>query len=147
MNDTLNERFGRDQPIVHIGVLVAAADRTDPRYGACSRLLTNEPQPLVTTAMLRRRMCSTGNSGRASRHRLLPVLDSDLASGTLRHRACQSGSKSSDIGDRVRLISWLPPVRMRKMSTNRNSAASGTGAPSRSLTNAMARPSGEKQGE
>jgi hypothetical protein len=29
MNDTLNERFGRDQPIVHIGVLVAAADRTD----------------------------------------------------------------------------------------------------------------------
>jgi hypothetical protein len=68
MNDTLNERFGRDQLIVHIGVLVAAADRTDPRYGACSRLLTNEPQPLVTTAMLRRRMCSTGNSGRAPRH-------------------------------------------------------------------------------
>lgn len=38
--------------IVDTGVLVAAADRTDPHHDACSQLLTSEMQPLTTTAMV-----------------------------------------------------------------------------------------------
>lgn len=38
--------------IVDTGVLVAAADRTDPHHDTCSRLLTTEPQPLVTTGVV-----------------------------------------------------------------------------------------------
>lgn len=38
--------------IVDTGVLVAAADRTDPHHESCVQLLGAEPQPLVTTAMV-----------------------------------------------------------------------------------------------
>jgi len=38
--------------IVDTGVLVAAADRTDPHHEASAELLTAEPQPLTTTAMV-----------------------------------------------------------------------------------------------
>jgi predicted nucleic acid-binding protein len=38
--------------IVDTGVLVAAADRTDPHHEACAELLSSEPEPLVTTAMV-----------------------------------------------------------------------------------------------
>jgi predicted nucleic acid-binding protein len=33
-------------------VLLAAADRNDPHHEACARLVTEEPAPLVTTAMV-----------------------------------------------------------------------------------------------
>lgn len=38
--------------IVDTGVLVAAADRTDPRHGECAELLEVDVGPLVTTAMV-----------------------------------------------------------------------------------------------
>jgi uncharacterized protein len=38
--------------IVDTGVLVAAADRTDPHHDACAELVTTEAEPLVTTAMV-----------------------------------------------------------------------------------------------
>ncbi len=38
--------------ILDTGVLVTAADRTDPHHDPPSRLLTTEPQPLVTTAIV-----------------------------------------------------------------------------------------------
>lgn len=38
--------------IVDTGVLVSAADRTDPRHDACAQLLSGEAQPLITTAMV-----------------------------------------------------------------------------------------------
>lgn len=38
--------------IVDTGVLVAAADRTDPHHDAAAELLSTEPEPLVTTAMV-----------------------------------------------------------------------------------------------
>lgn len=38
--------------IVDTGVLVAAADRADPHHDSCARLLTTEPRPMVTTAMV-----------------------------------------------------------------------------------------------
>jgi hypothetical protein len=52
MDDALSEVSAVTSPllIVDTGVLVAAADRT--HYGACSQLLTSEPQPLVKTAMV-----------------------------------------------------------------------------------------------
>lgn len=38
--------------IVDTGVLVAAADRSDPYHESCARLLADEPEPLVTSAMV-----------------------------------------------------------------------------------------------
>jgi predicted nucleic acid-binding protein len=38
--------------IVDTGVLVAATDRTDPHHDACAQLLSGEPSPLTTTAMV-----------------------------------------------------------------------------------------------
>lgn len=38
--------------IVDTGVLVAAADRTDPHHDVCAALLDTELEPLVTTAMV-----------------------------------------------------------------------------------------------
>lgn len=38
--------------IVDTGVLVAAADRTDPRHQQCADLLERDDGPLVTTAMV-----------------------------------------------------------------------------------------------
>lgn len=38
--------------IVDTGVLVAAADRSDPRHESCAALLEDEAEPLVTTAMV-----------------------------------------------------------------------------------------------
>lgn len=38
--------------IVDTGVLVATADITDPHHTACLDLLADEPEPLVTTAMV-----------------------------------------------------------------------------------------------
>jgi predicted nucleic acid-binding protein len=38
--------------IVDTGVLVAAADRTDPHHDAAGGLLSTEPEPLVTTALV-----------------------------------------------------------------------------------------------
>ena len=38
--------------IVDTGVLVAGADRTDPYHDAVAELLSTEPEPLVTTAMV-----------------------------------------------------------------------------------------------
>lgn len=38
--------------IVDTGVLLATADTTDPHHHACLDLLAEEPEPLVTTAMV-----------------------------------------------------------------------------------------------
>lgn len=38
--------------IVDTGVLVAAADRTDPYHDASAQLLNDEPEPLTTSAMV-----------------------------------------------------------------------------------------------
>ena len=38
--------------IIDTGVLVAAADRNDPDYDACSDLLETDDGPLVTTALV-----------------------------------------------------------------------------------------------
>lgn len=38
--------------IVDTGVLLAAADTADPHHHACLDLLTDEPEPLITTAMV-----------------------------------------------------------------------------------------------
>ena len=38
--------------IVDTGVLVAATDRDDPDHATCARLLQNETEPLITTAMV-----------------------------------------------------------------------------------------------
>lgn len=38
--------------ILDTGVLVAAADRTDPRHRACAELLEQDDGPLVTTVMV-----------------------------------------------------------------------------------------------
>jgi predicted nucleic acid-binding protein len=38
--------------IVDTGVLLATADTTDPHHHACLYLLAEEPEPLVTTAMV-----------------------------------------------------------------------------------------------
>jgi single stranded DNA-binding protein len=57
-------------------------------------------------------------------------------------RGCQSGSNSMANRDLVRLVCWVPSARIRKMSEVRDGPP-GMGAPSRSLVNAMNRPSGE----
>jgi predicted nucleic acid-binding protein len=38
--------------IVDTGVLLAAADNADPDHSACAQLFENEPDPLVTTALV-----------------------------------------------------------------------------------------------
>lgn len=38
--------------VVDTGVLLAAADATDPDHDACARLVTDEPGPLLTTPLV-----------------------------------------------------------------------------------------------
>ena len=58
--------------IVDTGVLVAAADRNDPDYHACSDLLETDEGPLVTTALVIAEACSSDSPDCLSRPRPSP---------------------------------------------------------------------------
>lgn len=72
--------------IVDTGVLLAAADRTDHFHAECSALLTTDPGPLVSTAMviaeaaylMRRQL-----GGRAEASLYVAIVDGDLAIETI----------------------------------------------------------------